>query len=66
MSVATDCLKNIHKLSTVSKLIINDYISAKEVLKTINRLLNKKTVESDRILNEIFKRIASVIKIDLI
>ena len=49
---------------TVSELILNDYISAEEVLKTINRLLNKKTAESDRILNKILKRIASEINTD--
>ena len=66
MSVVTDCLKDVHKLSTVSELILNGYISAEEVLKTINRLLNEKTVELDRILNEVLKRIASVIYTGLI
>ena len=61
MSVVTDCLKNIHKLSTVSELTLNDYISAEEVLKTINRLLNEKAAELDRILNEVLKRIVLVI-----
>ena len=66
MSVVTDCLKNVCKLLTVSELILNDYISVKEVLKTINRLSNKKTAESDRILNEILKRIILEINIDFI
>ena len=65
MSVVIDHLKNVHKLSTVSKLILNGYISVKKVLKTINRLLNEKAAESDRILNEILKRITSAIYIDL-
>ena len=65
MSVVTDCLKDIYKLLTVSELILNDYISAEKVLKTINRLLNRKTAESDRILNEILKRITLKISIDL-
>ena len=66
MSVVTDCLKNVHKLFTVSELILNDYISAEEVLKTINRLLNEKTAESDRILNKILKRIVLIICTDLV
>ena len=66
MSVATDHLKNVHKLFTVSELTLNNYISAEEVLKTINRLLNEKAAESDRILNEILKRIILMIYIDLI
>ena len=65
ISVVTDCLKNIYELLTVSELILNDYISAEKVLKTINRLSNKKTAESDRILNEILKRIALEISADL-
>ena len=65
MSVVTDCLKNVYELSTVSELILNGYISVKEVLKTINRLLNEKTAESDRILNEVLKRITPVIYVDL-
>ena len=65
MSVATDCLKDIYKLSTVPELIFNGYISAEEVLKTINRLLNEKTAGSDRILNEILKRITSAIYVNL-
>ena len=51
-------------MSTVSELILNDYISAEKVLKTINKLLNRKTAESDRILNKILKKIASVISTD--
>ena len=66
MSVVTNYLKNIYKLLTVSELILNDYISVKKVLKTISRLLNRKTVESNRILNEILKRIISEINISLI
>ena len=66
ISVAADYLKDIHKLLTVSELILNNYISAEKVLKTINRLLNKKTAESDRILNEVLKRITSEISTDLI
>ena len=65
MFIVTDYLKNVYELFTVPELILNSYISAEEVLKTINRLLNKKTAESDRILNEVFKRIASVIYTDL-
>ena len=65
MPVVTDHLKNIYKLSTVPELILNGYISVKKVLKTINRLSNRKTVESDRILNEVLKRIASAIYTDL-
>ena len=61
MFIATDCLKNVHKLSIVPELILNGYIFIKKVLKTINRLLNEKTAESDRILNEVLKRITSVI-----
>ena len=34
-------------------------------MKTINRLSNKKAAESDRILNEVLKRITSVIYVDL-
>ena len=66
ISVVTDCLKNIYKLLTVPELTLNSYISAEKVLKTINRLLNKKAAESDRILNEVLKRIASEISADLI
>ena len=66
MFVVTDCLKNVHKLFTVSELTLNDYISAEEVLKIINRLLNEKTAESDRILNEILKRIILIIYVGLI
>ena len=65
MPVVIDCLKNVHKLFTVSELTLNNYISVEEVLKTINRLLNEKTVKSDRILNEILKRITLTICIDL-
>ena len=65
MSVVTDCLKNIYKLLTVSELILNDYISAEEVLETINRLLNRKTAEPNRILNEVLKRITSEISVSL-
>ena len=64
--IVTDCLKDIYKLLTVSKLILDDHIFIKEVLKTINRLLNRKTAESDKILNEILKRITSEISINLI
>ena len=63
MLIATNYLKNICKLLTVSELILNDYIFAEKVLKTINRLLNKKAAESDRILNEILKRI--ILKISM-
>ena len=66
MPVVTDCLKNVYKLFTVSKLTLNNYIFTEEVLKTINRLLNKKIAESDRILNEVLKRIISVIYADFI
>ena len=65
MSVVTDCLKNVHKLLTVSELTFNGYIFTEKVLKTINRLLNEKTAESDRILNEVLKRITSVIYMSL-
>ena len=66
MSIVTDCLKNIYESLTVSELILNDYIFTEEVLETNNRLLNKKAAESDRILNEILKRITSEINISLI
>ena len=66
MLIVTDYLKNIYELLTVSELILNDYISAEKVLKTINRLLNRKTAESDRILNKILKRIISEINADFI
>ena len=66
ISIVTDCLKNIYKLLTVSELILNDYISAEKVLKTINRLLNEKTAGSNKILNKILKRITSEISADLI
>ena len=66
ISVVTDCLKDVYKLLTVSELILNDYISVKEVLKTINRLLNRKTVGLDRILNEVLKRIILKISADFI
>ena len=64
MSVATDYLKNVYKLLTVSELILNNYIFTEEVLETINRLLNRKTAELDKILNEVLKRIASEISAD--
>ena len=66
MLIVIDCLKNIYKLLTVSELIHNDHIFTEEVLKTINRLLNKKTAESDRILNKILKRIILEISMNLI
>ena len=66
MLITTDHLKNIHKLLTVSELIFDDYISIEKVLKTINRLLNRTTAESDKILNEVLKRITSVMSINLI
>ena len=66
ISVVTDHLKDVYELSTVSELILNGYISAEEVLKTINRLLNEKTAESDRILNKILKRITLTISTGLI
>ena len=66
MLIVTDRQKNIYKLSTVPELILDDYIFIKKVLKTINRLLNKKIAESDRILNEILKRITLTISVDLI
>ena len=66
ISVVTDCLKSIHELLTVSKLILNGHIFTEEVLETINRLLNKKAAESDRISNKILKRITSKISTDLI
>ena len=64
MSVVTDCLKDIYELLTVSELILNDYIFVKEVLKIINRLSDKKTAESERILNEVLKRIILKISAD--
>ena len=66
MSIVTDCLKNVYKLFTVSELILNGYIFTEKILKTINRLSNEKTAESDRILNKVLKRITSVIYTDLI
>ena len=65
ISVATNCLKSIYKLLTVSELILNGHIFTEEVLETINRLSNRKIAESDRILNKILKRIASKISINL-
>ena len=66
MFIVTDCLKDVHKLFTVPKLILNSYIFTEKVLKTINRLLNKKTAESNRILNEILKRIILTLSTGLI
>ena len=66
MFIVTDYLKNIYKSFIVSELTLNDYISAKEVLKTINKLSNKKTTESNKILNKILKIIVSAINADLI
>ena len=66
MLIITDYLKNIYKLLIASELILNNYISVKKVLKTINRLLNKKAAESNRILNEVLKRITSEINMNLI
>ena len=65
MFIAIDYLKDIYKLLTASKLIFNSYIFTEKVLKTINRLLNKKIAESDRILNKILKRIILKISADL-
>ena len=61
MPVVTDRLKDVYKLSIVSELTLNGYIFAEEVLKTINRLSNRKAAKSDRILNEVLKRITSAI-----
>ena len=66
MSVAINYLKDIHKLLIVSELIVNNYISAEKILKTINRLLNEKAAELNRILNEVLKRIILKISINLI
>ena len=66
MFVVIDHLKNAYELFTVPELILNGYISAEKVLKIINRLLNRKAAESDKILNEILKRITSVISMNLI
>ena len=66
MSVVIDYLKSICKLLIVSELILNDYIFAEKGLKTINRLLNKKTAELDRILNEVLKKITLKISTDFI
>ena len=63
--VVTDCLKYIYESLTAPELTLNNYISAEKVLKIINRLLNRKTAESDRILNEILKRITSEISTGL-
>ena len=65
MSVVIDHQKNIYKSLTVSELILNSYIFTEKVLKTINRLSNRKTAESDRILNKVLKRIISEISTDL-
>ena len=65
MSIVTDCLKDIYKLFTVSELILDGYIFVEKVLKTINRLLNRKTAELDRISNEVLKRNTSAISADL-
>ena len=66
MLIVTDCLKNVYKLFTVSELTLDGAIFTEKVLKTINRLLNNKAVESDRISNEILKRIISAINTGLI
>ena len=57
MLVVTDCLKDVYELLTAPELTLNGHISAEEVLKTINRLLNGKAVGPNRILNEVLKRI---------
>ena len=64
MPVVTNCLKNIYESFTVSELILNGYIFTEEVLKTINRLLNRKTAELDRILNKVLKRITLTLNTD--
>jgi hypothetical protein len=46
--------------------MLNSYISTKEVLEIINRLLNRKAVELDRILNKILKRITLEISAGLV
>ena len=66
MSVATDYLKNVYELLTVSELTLNNYIFTEKVLKTINRLLNEKIAGSDRISNKVLKRIILIICTDLI
>ena len=66
MFVVIDHLKKLYKSLTASELTLNNYIFTKKVLKTINRLLNEKTTESDKILNEVLKRITSTISINLI
>ena len=48
------------------EITLNPYISAEEVLKIINRLLNRKAAGPDRILNEVLKRLASEISSGLI
>ena len=65
MSVVTDYLKGIYKLLIISELILDDHISIKKVLKIINKLLNRKTIDSDRILNEVLKRITLKISVNL-
>ena len=65
MLIITDYLKNVYKLLIASELILNNYISTEKVLKTINRLLNKKTAELNKILNEVLKKITSEISISL-
>ena len=63
--IVIDHLKNIYKSFIVSELTLNDYISAEKVLKTINRLSNKKITKSNKILNKILKRIILIISISL-
>ena len=65
MPIVTDRLKGIYELLTVPELILNSHIFTEKVLKTINRLLNEKAAESDRISNKILKRIASEISTGL-
>jgi signal recognition particle GTPase len=46
--------------------MLNSYILTKKVLEIINRLLNRKVVELDRILNKILKRITLEISASLV
>ena len=66
ISIVIDYLNNVYKLSIVSELTLNSYISVEEVLEIINRLLNRKTAESNKILNEVLKSITLKINTELI
>ena len=61
----TESAHNVYNLPANSVLKLNNYISAEEVPKIINRLLSRKTAELDRILNEVLKYITLKIYTDI-